>query len=163
VKTLRTTDFDRAGGIDFSEVPAAKLGEETIAAHRLRTGDFLLSRSGEYAGLTAVFRDPGDGKTYIPGAFLIRYRFDERLSPDFLLTLCCSGFGDRFVRPLATGSAQPNISGSAFGKLYIPVPAIAEQTHIVQAVSNFRSTGHKLRAHEVDSCELASMLFNSLT
>lgn len=163
VKTLRTTDFDRSGGINFSGVPAAKLDEETIAAHRLRTGDFLLSRSGEYAGLTAVFRDPEDGNTYIPGAFLIRYCFDERLSADYLLTLCCSAFGDRFVRPLATGSAQPNISGSAFGRLYIPVPPIAQQMCIVQAVLKFRSTGHKLRRHEVDSRELASMLFDSLT
>jgi type I restriction enzyme S subunit len=163
VKTLRTTDFDRSGGVNFSQVPAAKLDEETIATHRLTTGDFLLSRSGEYAGLTAVFRDPEDGYTYIPGAFLIRYRFDERLSADYLLTLCCSGFGDRFVRPLATGSAQPNISGSAFGRLYIPVPAIAEQMYIVRAVSKFRTAGQILRAHEVDSRELASVLFSSLT
>src|SRR5439155_18676302 len=100
-----------------------------------------LSRSGEYAGLTAVFRDPGDGNRYIPGAFLIRYRFDDRLSADYLLTLCCSGFGDRFVRALATGSAQPNISGSAFARLYIPVPPIDEQMCVVQAVSKFRSRG----------------------
>lgn len=163
VRTLRTTDFDRSGGINFSEVPAATLEEGTIRLHKLRPGDFLLSRSGEYAGLTAGFSDPGDGNTYIPGAFLIRYRFDGRLDADYLLALCCSGFGDTFVKPLATGSAQPNISGTAFGRLYVPVPPIAEQRQIVQAVSRFRSAGNELRKHEKKSGELLSTLVNSLS
>jgi len=163
VRTLRTTDFDRSGGINFSEVPAATLAEGTVRLHQLRPGDFLLSRSGEYAGLTAAFSDPGDGNTYIPGAFLIRYRFDGRLDAEYLLALCCSGFGDTFVKPLATGSAQPNISGTAFGRLYVPVPPIAEQRQIVQAVSRFSRAGNELRKHEKKSGELLSTLVNSLS
>jgi len=163
VKTVRTTDFDRSGGINFSEIPAAKLDDETVMAHQLRPGDFLLSRSGEYAGLTAVFSEPGDGNSYIPAAFLIRYRFDDRLDANYLLTLCCSGFGDTFVKPLATGSAQPNISGSAFGRLYVPVPPIAEQHRIVKAVSGMRCVGDELTIHAVKSSELTSILLNSLS
>jgi type I restriction enzyme M protein len=163
VKTVRTTDFDRSGGIDFSEIPAAKLDNETVTAHQLRPGDFLLSRSGEYAGLTAVFSEPGDGNAYIPGAFLIRYRFDDRLDVNYLLALCCSGFGDKFVKLLATGSAQPNISGSAFGRLYVPVPPIAEQHRIVKAVSAMRCVGEELTTHAVKSSKLMSILLNNLS
>jgi type I restriction enzyme M protein len=163
VRTVRTTDFDRSGGINFSDIPAAKLDDETVTAHQLRPGDFLLSRSGEYAGLTAMFSEPRDGNSYIPAAFLIRYRFDDRLDANYLLTLCCSGFGDRFVKPLATGSAQPNISGSAFGRLYVPVPPIVEQHRIVKAVSAMRCAGEELTIHAVKSSELTSILLNNLS
>ena len=85
---IRTTDFDRAGGINLSQVPSATLDDETISKHRLQSRDFLLSRSGEYAGLTAVFFDPGDKRAYIPGAFLIRYRLSDVLDAEYLLILC---------------------------------------------------------------------------
>ena len=162
VKMIRTTDFDRTGGINFSEVPSASLDDDTISQHRLTTGDFLLSRSGEYAGLTAVYSDPNDGSAYIPGAFLIRYRFDECLKPEYLLALCCSEYGERFVKPLATGSAQPNISGSAFGRLYIPIPPTREQVEIIQMLSRFRAAGDEIQQQQVKIRNLASALLNCL-
>lgn len=158
---IRTTDFDRIGGINFSQVPSAKLDDDTISAHRLRPHDFLLSRSGEYAGLTAVFSDPEDGRTYIPGAFLIRYRFSDKLDTEYLLTLCTSAFGEAFVKPLATGSAQPNISGSAFSRLLIPLPPIDEQRIIVKEVSRLRRAGEQLAEHAERSRALLSALLNS--
>jgi type I restriction enzyme M protein len=163
VRTIRTTDFDREGGISFDDVPAAKLDEETVRLHQLRTGDFLLSRSGEYAGLTAVFSDPGDGNLYIPAAFLIRYRFNERLDPRFLLALCSSSFGDDFVKPLATGSAQPNIAGSAFGRLRIPVPPVSEQKSVVEVISRLRQAGKDIANHEAASRGLFGALLSGLT
>jgi type I restriction enzyme S subunit len=163
VRTVRTTDFDREGGIIFGKIPAANLDENVVEAHKLRTGDFLLSRSGEYAGLTAVFSEPEDGNIYIPAAFLIRYRFDERFDPDYLLTLCCSEFGDKFVKPLATGSAQPNISGTAFSQLFVPVPPVKEQREIVRAVSQLRRAGTCISSHKGKTQVLGASLLNILT
>lgn len=162
-KQIRTTDFDRSGGIDFIEVPTAKLDDETVRLHRLRSGDFLLSRSGEYAGLTAVFSDPSDGRAYIPGAFLIRYRFNELLSAEYLMMLCDSEFGQKFVQPLATGSAQPNISGSAFSRLFIPVPPRDEQDAIVARVSELRRVGVRLAEHNQKMRKLFSALVNTFS
>lgn len=161
-RTVRTTDFDRDGGINFGEVPAARLDEDTVNLHRLRSGDFLLSRSGEYAGLTAVFSDPQDGNVYIPGAFLIRYRFDERLDSRFLLALCNSRFGDEFVKPLATGSAQPNIAGSAFGRLRIPVPPVDEQKRTIEAIARMRQAGNYIGKHETEARGLFEALLNGV-
>jgi type I restriction enzyme S subunit len=161
-RTVRTTDFDRDGGINFSTIPAATLESNKVASHRLISGDFLLSRSGEYAGLTALFQDPGDGQTYIPGAFLIRYRFNERLLPEFLLTLCCSDFGERFVKPLATGSAQPNISGTAFANWAIPLPPIEEQRRIIEAVGQLRQLGNSFHEQFQRSAALLYKLVNRL-
>ena len=84
-RQIRTTDFDRTGGINFSQVPSVKIEDGVVSLHQLKSQDFLLSRSGEYAGLTAMFSDPDDGHAYIPGAFLIRYRFSEQLDSDYLL------------------------------------------------------------------------------
>ncbi len=158
---IRTTDFDRAGGINFSQIPSAKLDEDTILLHRLKTGDFLLSRSGEYAGLTAVFSEPDDNRSYIPGAFLIRYRLSEALDPEYLLTLCNAAFGEKFVKPLATGSAQPNISGSAFSGLLVPVPPVNEQREIVRKVAEFQRAGAKLTEHVKRTQQVLSALVNT--
>jgi type I restriction enzyme S subunit len=159
---VRTTDYDRLGGINFSKVPAARLEEKVVSTHRLRDGDFLLSRSGEYAGLTAVFREPDDGRVYIPGAFLIRYRFTDELHPDFLIALCDSEFGDRYVKPLATGSAQPNISGSAFGHLMIPVPPVSEQREILAEIRKLQTAGDKLRGHAAQTRTLLTAFLNTI-
>lgn len=158
---IRTTDFDRAGGINFADIPRARLGDDLIKQHRLKSGDFLLSRSGEYAGMTAVFRDPVDQRAYIPGAFLIRYRFNGRLDTEFLLKLCNSAFGERFVKPLATGSAQPNISGSAFSRLLIPIPAIEEQRSIVKAILELEHVGKHLAVQAESSRHVLRELINS--
>lgn len=159
---IRTTDFDRAGGINFTQIPAAKLDDDTIALHRLKARDFLLSRSGEYAGLTAVFTEPNDGRSYIPGAFLIRYRLTDELDADYLLALCNAAFGDKFVKPLATGSAQPNISGSAFSRLLLPVPPVKEQREIVRKISELQSAGSQISAHVERTRDLLSTLINTI-
>ena len=159
---IRTTDYDRVGGINFSQVPAARLDAAVVSTHRLKDGDFLLSRSGEYAGLTAVFREPNDGRAYIPGAFLIRYRFRDELDPEFLISLCESEFGERYVKPLATGSAQPNISGSAFGRLIIPIPPVEEQRQILSELRKFRNAGDQLRKHAAATRTLLTAFANSI-
>lgn len=162
VYQIRTTDFDRSGGIEFSTVPAAQVDERMIISHKLITRDFLLSRSGEYAGLTAVFIDPEDGRTYMPGAFLIRYRLSEHLDPYFLLALCESRFGKTYVERLATGSAQPNISRGAFYRLYVPVPPVEEQRIIVNRIRQMESAGRAFVDHIANTKRLLNSLTNSL-
>ncbi len=158
---IRTTDFDRNGGVNYREVPAATLDERTVLAHRLRTGDFLLSRSGEYAGLTAVFTDPNDGRAYVAGAFLIYYRLAREFDSAYLLALCNSAFGDCWVKALATGSAQPNIAGSAFSGLYVPVPPINEQRDIIEVIAECRRTGDTLARHVMRSQITCAALLNA--
>lgn len=130
--TVRTTDFTPDGTIALESVPGAKLDERVIVQHALQSNDFLLSRSGEYAGMVRVFSSQdGDLRRYIPAAFLIRYRLDARvLIPEYLAEYCESPVGSRAVRSLARGSAQPNISGTAFSSLEIPMPPVAEQRDI---------------------------------
>lgn len=109
-----------------------------------------------------MFREPNDGRAYIPGAFLIRYRFTNDLDPDFLIALCDSEFGERYVKSLATGSAQPNISGTAFGRLMIPVPPVDEQREILVEIRKLQTVGDRLREHAAQTRTLLAAFLNSI-
>lgn len=148
--TVRTTDFSLDGSIALAGVPGARLDERIVKQHELEDRDFLLSRSGEYAGMVRVFRrPPGDQRRYIPAAFLIRYRLDTALLlPEYLAEYCDSPAGSSQVRSLARGSAQPNISGTVFSALEVPMPSITEQEAVCLRLDEVRSAGRQLRARE---------------
>lgn len=133
-KTVRTTDFCGSDEINLASAPAAKLDHGMIEEHELHDGDFLLSRSGEYAGKTRVFIRPVEG-SFIPAAFLIRYRLSrEQLRPRYLHYICSSPIGQSVLSSLVQGSAQPNIAGSAFLALKIPVPPIEDQDRVIELI-----------------------------
>jgi restriction endonuclease S subunit len=130
-RTIRTTDFCGIDGINLTTAPAAKLNQGMVEEHALCDGDFLLSRSGEYAGKTRVFSPVGEDR-FIPAAFLIRYRLSQgELRPKYLHYICSSPIGQSVLSSLVQGSAQPNIAGSAFAALRIPVPPIQEQDEVI--------------------------------
>ena len=162
VKQIRTTDFTDSGEVDFSSVPAARLDDDTISNHLLLDGDFLLSRSGQQAGLAAVFREPADGMPYVAGAFLIKYRLGPGLTSDYLLALCQGRYGEKFVRTLVQGGDQKNISGSDFLRIHVPVPSIDLQYEIVSAISDFRKTGSAIADHLIRSSSLIGFILNSV-
>lgn len=140
--TIRTTDFCGSDEINLVSAPAARLDQGMVEEHKLLDGDFLLSRSGEYAGKTRVFRCSGNGP-FIPAAFLIRYRLSQsELRPKYLHYLCSSPIGQSVLSSLVQGSAQPNIAGSAFSALKIPVPPIEEQDRVIALVDDLSKADH---------------------
>lgn len=138
--SIRTTDFLPGGRLNFDSVPAARLDQAMIDEHRLVDGDFLLSRSGEYAGMVRVFHaDAAPNKPFIPAAFLIRLRLrPSQLLPQFLVDYCESPHGRAQLQQISCGSAQPNISGSAFMDLRIPMPDLATQESVALQLNRLR-------------------------
>lgn len=135
-RTIRTTDFCDTDEINLETAPFAMLDDSMVQEHQLLGGDFLLSRSGEYAGKTRVFVPSGEGR-FIPAAFLIRYRLSQsEIRPKYLHYICSSPIGQSVLSTLVQGSAQPNIAGSAFLALKVPVPSIEEQDQIIAAVDD---------------------------
>ncbi|WP_415754277.1 restriction endonuclease subunit S [Pseudomonas leptonychotis] len=135
-RTIRTTDFCGVDEINLTTAPAATLDKGMVEDHALCAGDFLLSRSGEYAGKTRVFLPMVEDR-FIPAAFLIRYRLSQtELRPKYLHYICSSPIGQSVLSSLVQGSAQPNIAGSAFLALKIPVPPIEEQDHVIGLVDD---------------------------
>lgn len=129
IATLRTTDIDDEGNIDYSTMPLAKLDMSRFMNHLLKSRDFLVTRSGT-CGIAAVF--DSFEKPVLPGAFLIRFRLAQELNPYFLQYYINSPIGRIRVSQLAGGAAQQNLTGTALRNLEIPFPSIEEQSEIVQ-------------------------------
>jgi type I restriction enzyme S subunit len=159
VQTIRTTDFDRRGGLILDDVPYTTLRAEVIEKHQLKVGDFLLSRSGEYAGLTATFTEASG--CFIAAAFCIRFQLKPSLLSEYLVHLCYSDFGERYVLPLATGSAQPNISGTKLLNVLVPVPPIDGQRNINAVLDECEKSISVAEAHLETLRNLTMGLTNS--
>lgn len=163
VRIIRTSDFRDDSSIDYESPPRADLRPEMVAKHKLVDGDFLLSRSGEYAGMTRVFREvSAHGRDYIPAAYLIRFRLmQEVIEPLFLHEYCESAPGQRAIRMLTQGSAQPNISGESFLNLRIPAPTLNDQVRICQLIGGVREAAAAAAARETRARHIMSALIQT--
>jgi type I restriction enzyme S subunit len=155
VVTLRTTDLDDDGNIDYRDAPKARLEIKKFESHFLKVDDVVVSRSGT-CGIAAVFE--GHGMPVLPGAFLIRVRLAAGLRPQFLRYYINSCVGRPRMMNLAQGAIQKNISGTALKAFELPVPSIAEQAEIEAQV---KAVDQKLRLH-TQKREVLTDLFRTL-
>ena len=131
ILTLRTTDMEDDGRIDYNTAPFARIDYAKFKKHYLQVGDVVVSRSGT-CGIASVFE--GDRLPVLPGAFLIRLRMKDSVQPMFLRHYINSPVGRPYVLQLASGAIQKNISGTRLGDLLIPLPSRMEQEEISAAV-----------------------------
>lgn len=141
ILTLRTTDMEDDGRIDYNTAPLARIDYAKFEKHYLQVGDIVVSRSGT-CGIASVFE--GYPLPVLPGAFLIRLRMKESVQPMFLRHYINSPVGRPYVLKLAQGAIQKNISGTRLGDLLIPLPSRVEQEKISAAV---RMVDYKLANH----------------
>lgn len=142
ILTLRTTDMEDDGRIDYNTAPLARINYAKFEKHYLQVGDVVVSRSGT-CGIASVFE--GHPLPVLPGAFLIRLRMKESVQPMFLRHYINSPVGRPYVLQLAQGAIQKNISGTRLGDLLIPFPSRAEQEKISAAVGTVdqKLTNHR--------------------
>lgn len=127
VRTIRTTDMPDFGVLTLATAPGAIVPPDIAAEHRLRDGDFLISRTGFTSGRAAVFREAESATVFIPAAFLVRLRLaSEILEPEYLLEYIQSVAGRTMIRMLQRGTQQLNISASALVARSVPIP---DRTH----------------------------------
>jgi type I restriction enzyme, S subunit len=141
VVTLRTTDLDDDGNIDYREAPKAQIDIGKFESHLLKPGDVVVSRSGT-CGIAAVFE--GLDMPVLPGAFLIRVRLTSSLRPQFLRYYINSPVGHPRIMNLAQGAIQKNISGTALKAFEVPVPSTEDQADVEAHVE---ALDRKLRLH----------------
>ncbi|WP_375478018.1 restriction endonuclease subunit S [uncultured Nostoc sp.] len=128
IATLRTTDIDKDGNINYSTMPFASLELHKFKNHLIEIKDLLITRSGT-CGIAAVFESYNS--PVIPGAFLIRFRLNEHAEPYFLRYYINSHIGRKRITQLASGAVQKNISGTSLLNWLIPLPTIPDQLKIV--------------------------------
>jgi type I restriction enzyme S subunit len=128
IPTIRTTDFTDSGGIDLHGTPRVKVPKEKRAKFLLQTGDLLVTRTGSI-GKMAVFRGGYDA---LPSAYLIRFRFSDAVTPDFVFHGLCSPRWQSLMGLNTTAVTQPNINAEAIKRLPFPIPSKDEQVEIVR-------------------------------
>jgi type I restriction enzyme S subunit len=134
VATMRTTDLDDDGRIDYDGMPLALLNEDSFANHILKPGDMVITRSGT-CGIAAVFQ--GFDLPVLPGAFLIRFRFGDQAAPDFYRYYFNSALGRQNILSVARGAVQQNLNITNVERLLVPHPSLSEQQQIVDRLSAY--------------------------
>jgi len=134
ISTLRTTDLNDRGHISLETMPMADLEFDEIEDHLLEPGDFMITRSGT-TGISTVWE--GYDKPTIPGAFLIRFRFEDTLNPNFMKYYVNSSIGRSRVNRRAKGGVQKNLAGSDLLNMRFPIPDKEEQQKIVEVLDGF--------------------------
>lgn len=155
IATLRTTDIDKDGNINYSTMPFASLELHKFKNHLIETKDLLITRSGT-CGIAAVFESYNS--PVIPGAFLIRFRLNEHAEPYFLRYYINSHIGRKRITQLASGAVQKNISGTSLLNWLIPLPTIPDQLKIVGIL---RTCDRKIQALEKE-LTLIDELFHAM-
>ncbi|MDG4868664.1 restriction endonuclease subunit S [Guyparkeria sp. 1SP6A2] len=144
VATLRTTDMDSEGGVNHATMPIAQLDLRGLEQHILRVGDFVITRSGT-CGVCGVFH--GHNLPVLPGAFLIRFRFDtSKLDAEFMAMLMNSHVGRPLVARNAEGGVQKNLRGTSLLKISFAKPPVGEQVEIRLRVESVAGEIENLRA-----------------
>lgn len=128
VATLRTTDMDNEGNIDYLSMPLADLSVDQFSDHILEDGDIVVSRSGTI-GVTGVFVP--QPIPVLPGAFLIRFRINKgRISSYFIKYLFNSLKGRIRLNSLSAGGVQKNLTGTNVKSAEFSFPTLPEQQKI---------------------------------
>ena len=134
VGTIRTTDLDSEGNINYETIPYASIEESNVESHFLNEGDLLISRSGT-CGVPCVFES--QTKPVVAGAFLIRFQLSDEIVPHFIFSLLKTKTLQRRIARLACGGVQKNLTGPSLLSLNFKLPQLEEQRAISDAIKIF--------------------------
>jgi type I restriction enzyme S subunit len=132
IGTVRTTDLDLEGVINYKTIPYATLPIDNFKNHILKTGDLLITRSGT-CGIPCLFTE--QEKPIIAGAFLIRFILKDNIEPIFLHMLLKEPSVKNKIDEMASGGVQKNLTGTNLKKLKLKIPLKNEQRKITQILS----------------------------
>ena len=104
----------------------------------LKRGDVLVQRSNtiDLVGMTAVFDGPDDFYAYPD--LMMRLRFKHAETADFFWRYANSQRGRRYFVSVAAGStgSMPKLSGDKLRNMPLPLPPLAEQEAIAEALGD---------------------------
>ena len=130
---VRITDLTDDGRLRSDDARSAE--PSRVAGYELEPGDLLFARSGATVGKTYMYR-PSDGSCVYAG-YLIRFKARTAIVlPEFLELCTRSEYYRRWVVSMLRAGAQPNINAVEYSSLLIPLPSLAEQRAITEALDS---------------------------
>lgn len=159
IPTIRTTDMTDNGEIALTETPMIKIDDEKkLDMYRVQDGDLLVTRSGSI-GIMAVFR--GD-YIAIPSAYLIRFRFQKEIYPEYVFRLLKSHVWQALLGLSSRATAQVNINATNITFFPIPLPPLSEQKRIVAEIENQFAKTKQLKEHILANQHATEQLLKAL-
>ena len=137
VPILRTTDITEQGELSLENAPKLDVSDDDLAKYRMRAGDVVISRSGSL-GRCAVFET--EGINCIPGAFLLHFRFGDRVLPEYIQHYVLFPSIQRRIREMGRFVAQPNVNATELKSLVVPIPPLDSQRKFSQFKTAFKLT-----------------------
>ncbi len=132
--TVRTTDMTNDGFLSIKpDTPRIHISDpKKLELYRVNKGDLLVTRTGSI-GKMARYKGV---EIVIPSAYLIRFRFTDKVLTDFIYYCLTSPYGQQVMGLSAIALTQPNLNAKKIREIDIPLVSIKEQTEIVRRVES---------------------------
>ena len=128
IKMVRISDIQN-NQVNWDSVPFCNISNEEITQYLLRKNDILFARTGGTVGKSYLVPEVPENVVY--AGYLIRTRYSEKLSPQYLKYFMESYLSWSQLKKGTTITAQPNCNAKTLGKMVLPLPPLAEQQRIV--------------------------------
>lgn len=130
---IRITDIDDSGR--FSPSPKVGVAHASAKNYRLAPGELVFARTGASVGKSYLY-DSRDGELVYAG-FLINISPDPKLlNPKYLSLFAQSKEYWDWVAKTSIRSGQPGVNGREYAQLLVPLPDIATQDTIAEAMTD---------------------------
>jgi len=131
IKMVRISDI-QDNKVLWDTVPFCDIDEESIETYLLKQNDILFARTGGTVGKSYLVK--GVPKDAIYAGYLIRTRYSNNLSPEYLKFFMESELYWIQLRNGTIATAQPNCNGKTLANMLVPIPPLAEQKRIVAKI-----------------------------
>ena len=141
IKMVRISDI-QDNKVLWDTVPFCDIDEESIETYLLKQNDILFARTGGTVGKSYLVKEVPKDAIY--AGYLIRTRYSNNLSPEYLKFFMESEPYWIQLRNGTIATAQPNCNGKTLAHMLVPIPPLAEQKRIVANIEELMQYCDKL-------------------
>ena len=158
VRIVRNGDIKPEIGIRWEAIPLRSLSVDQVRRAECRSGDMLVTTSGECGVVAQLTEDPFT--TTCASNFVKRLRVDETIAePRYVFHFMARPQFRHALSPFIRGTTIQNLSiSAAFGATRIPLPPLAEQRRIASILDH----ADALRARRRHTLNLLDTLTQSI-
>lgn len=155
---IRITDIDANGQLIPNGVAADVSDTSTYS---LREGDLLIARSGNTVGKS--YLHPKGAEPSLFAGYLIRFQLSpKRINPRFAFFFTKSERYNSWLDSKRRVAGQPNINGTEYASLEIPLPPLPEQDRIVEILEQADTLRQQRRQADALSQRILPALFHEM-